>query len=114
MDPVCHTLVGAVLAESGLKRRTSFGTATLLIGANFPDIDVLAHAGGSLAAVECRRGWTHGIFAAAVFPFVLTGCVLAWAWWRRRRGGDIAPAKARQLLLLSFVAIATHRSGRTE
>lgn len=108
MDPVCHTLVGAALAESGLKRRTGFGTATLLIGANFPDIDVLAHAGGSLAAVECRRGWTHGIFAAAVLPFVLTGCVLAWAWWRRRRRGDIAPAKARQLLLLSFVAVATH------
>ena len=43
MDNVCHTLVGAALAESGLGRRTSLGFATLLIGANLPDLDVLAY-----------------------------------------------------------------------
>ncbi len=42
MDPICHTLVGAALAESGLKKRTALGTATLLIGANLPDMDVLS------------------------------------------------------------------------
>jgi hypothetical protein len=31
MDNVCHTLVGAALAEAGLKRRTALGTATLII-----------------------------------------------------------------------------------
>src|SRR5437867_3457187 len=42
MDPICHTLVGLCLADSGLKRRTALGTATLVIAANLPDVDVLA------------------------------------------------------------------------
>ncbi len=42
MDPLAHTLFGAALAESGLKRRSRYATATLLIGANLPDIDVVA------------------------------------------------------------------------
>ena len=35
-------MVGAALAEAGLKRRTPLASATLMIGANFPDIDVVA------------------------------------------------------------------------
>ena len=49
IDPVCHTLVGAALARSGLGQRTALGTATLLIGANLPDIDVLAYLDGPAA-----------------------------------------------------------------
>jgi len=41
MDPIAHTLFGAALAESGLKNRSRYATATLLIGANLPDIDVV-------------------------------------------------------------------------
>ena len=41
MDNLCHTLVGAALAEAGLKRRSPYGTATLLISANLPDVDAL-------------------------------------------------------------------------
>ena len=66
MDNVCHTLVGAALAESGLGRRTSLGFATLLIGANLPDLDVLAYLDGPFAALEWRRGWSHGVVALAV------------------------------------------------
>src|SRR3954462_13884214 len=54
MDNLTHTLVGAALAEAGLKRRTALASATLMIGANFPDIDVVAvpldHG------IEWRRG----------------------------------------------------------
>jgi hypothetical protein len=31
MDNLCHTLVGAALGEAGLKRRTRFASATLMI-----------------------------------------------------------------------------------
>ena len=37
MDNLCHTLVGAALGEAGLKRRTRFGSATLMIASNLPD-----------------------------------------------------------------------------
>ena len=43
MDPVAHTLFGATLAHTGLRAQTRLGTATLLIGANLPDVDVLSY-----------------------------------------------------------------------
>lgn len=108
MDPVCHTLVGAALAESGLKRTTALGTATLLIGANLPDVDALTYFAGD--SLLWRRGWTHGVLALVVLPFVLTGLALAWDHLVRRRGGrrpDV-PARAAPLLGLASVSIASH------
>lgn len=107
MDNLTHTLVGACLAEAGLKRRTALGSATLMIGANFPDIDVIAVPLGR--GLEWRRGITHGFLALAVLPFVLAG--IMWLWdtrVRRRRNPAVPAADARQLVLLSAVAIATH------
>ncbi|HSA56366.1 MAG TPA: metal-dependent hydrolase [Gemmatimonadaceae bacterium] len=104
MDNLCHTLVGAALAEAGLKRRTTLGAATLMIGANLPDIDVLAVPFGYDLAF--RRGLTHGLPALLVLPLVLTGLMLAWHRVRPRR--DAAPPRAGPLLLLSAVSIATH------
>ncbi len=110
MDPVCHTLVGAALAETGLKRRTALGTATLIVGANLPDVDVLAYAAGPVTALWFRRGVTHGVLALAVLPVVLLGLVLLWDRLVRRRWGRV-PKRAvvpAQVLLLAAIAVATH------
>jgi inner membrane protein len=101
MDNLCHTLVGAALAEAGLKRRTALGSATLMIAANFPDIDVVAVPLGSSLAI--RRGITHGLPAQVILPFVLTAIMIGWHRWR---GGE-AP-RPRELLLLSVIGILTH------
>jgi inner membrane protein len=107
LDNLTHTLVGAALAEAGLKRRTALGAATLMIGANFPDIDVVAVPLG--VGIEVRRGVTHGFLALAILPFVLAGIMLLWdKHVRLRRHPDAAPAEFRQLAILSAVAIATH------
>src|ERR687895_2677053 len=112
MDNVCHTLVGAALAEAGLKRRTALGAATLMIGANFPDIDVLAVPLGH--SVDFRRGWTHGVLALVVLPFLLTAIMLAWdrvVPARRARRTDVERQRSvvpRQVLLLSAISILTH------
>jgi len=111
VDNICHTLVGAALAESGLKHRTRFGTATLLIGANLPDVDILSYAfGGGLTALSFRRGWTHGILALAVLPLLLTGLVLLWnrALGGRGQARGAPPASAGQVALLAAVSIVTH------
>jgi inner membrane protein len=108
MDPVTHTLVGATLAQTGLKRRTALGTATLVIGANLPDVDGLAYFWGSETAVWFRRGLTHGILALVVLPLVLTGLVMLWDRTLRRRSGASAPVLPRQVLLLACIAIASH------
>lgn len=110
MDNVCHTLVGAALAQSGLRRRTPLALATLLVAANIPDVDAALYwMGASASAYGFRRGWTHGILALAVWPFVLTGAALAWdRWVRRRRRPDAEPVRPRALLTLALLGVATH------
>lgn len=108
MDNLCHTLVGAALGEAGLKKRTALAMPALLIGANLPDVDVLAYFWGADFALGFRRGWTHGVPALVLWPFVLTGLLLAWDRVRRRWKPGAVPAKPRELLLLSTLAILTH------
>lgn len=108
MDPLTHTFLGAVLADTGLRRRTALAGATLIIGANLPDVDVLAYVHGPDAALGFRRGWTHGVLALVVLPVLLTLAMLAVDRWRRRRGGPGPPADPRQLFLLSAIGVASH------
>lgn len=107
MDNLTHTLVGATMAEAGLKQRTALGGATLMIGANFPDIDVLAlFFPGS---IDVRRGATHGFLALAILPFALAWLMRSYDRnVRLRRDPTAQPADLRQLLLLSALAIWTH------
>jgi inner membrane protein len=109
MDPLAHTLVGGALAETGLKKATPLATATLLIGANLPDIDGVATFLGSDASLYFRRGWTHGILAAIVLPLVLAGLVIAYdRLWRQRRDADKQPVHAGAIVALSYGAFLTH------
>lgn len=98
------------MARSGLARRTALGTATLLIGANLPDIDVLAYFDGPGADLAFRRGWTHGIPALIVLPFLLTGAMLLLDRAIRRAGRAGLPSGVvpREILLLAAVSILTH------
>ncbi len=122
MDNLCHLLVGAALGEAGLKRRTRFGNATLMIASNLPDVDVLAFA-TSTPSVALRRGWTHGVLGQALLPILLTGVLLAVAQRRRARDPSTSlgaspstslgasvnpPIRARELLLLSYIGVIIH------
>jgi inner membrane protein len=93
MDPLAHTLFGATLAETGLKRRTRYATATLIIGANLPDVDVVAGLWGGDFELYARRGWTHGVLALLVLPVLLAAGVWLWYRWRgHRRSATASPA----------------------
>ncbi|MEX2177501.1 MAG: metal-dependent hydrolase [Gemmatimonadaceae bacterium] len=107
MDNLTHTLVGAALSEAGLKRRTPLAAATLMIGANFPDLDVLGLFFPN--SLDIRRGTTHGFLALAILPFVLAWLVALYdRRVRRWRQPSAPPADPRQLLILSTVAIWSH------
>ena len=81
----------------------------LLVGANLPDVDVLAYVKGADFALGFRRGWTHGVLAMAVLPLLLTGLLLAWdRWVRRRRRPHLPQARAQSLLLLSYIGVLSH------
>jgi inner membrane protein len=106
MDNVCHTLVGAAVGEAGLKTRTRFGAAALMISANLPDLDVLIFATDT-PHVSFRRGWTHGAGAQLLLPVLLTGVL--WLVGRRRSGPPGGPGvHAGWLLVLSYTGVYTH------
>lgn len=105
MDPIAHTFVGAALAGTGLRKAAPAATAALLIGANVPDVDVLAGFLGDYRSLELRRGWTHGLLALAIWPLVVTGLLLLWERWRRAQG---PPSDPRRLLAVSALAVLTH------
>ncbi len=111
MDNVTHSLVGAALAQTGLKRWTPLATPTLLLGANFPDIDILVGF-NKLTYLEHHRGITHAIVALPFLSLVLAGLVYAGSqWWRRQRpagNSDQGSAKFWPLFVLSLLAMCTH------
>jgi inner membrane protein len=109
MDNVCHTLLGAALGEAGLKRRTQYGNATLMIASNLPDLDVLIFLTDT-SSLSFRRGWTHGIAAQVLLPIALTAIV--WSAGRlapRGRARDAGTSlHVGWLLLLSYVGVSLH------
>jgi inner membrane protein len=108
MDPLAHTLAGASLAQSGLKRLTPLATATLVIGANLPDVDGVASLWGGDASLYFRRGWTHGALSMLVWPFLLTGLMLGLDALRRRGHPEATPARAGPLLALAVIGVWSH------
>lgn len=106
MDPLTHTLAGANLAGTRLGGTTRLAAAALVIGANFPDLDaILYFTGHDDLALGFRRGWTHGVLALVVLPFVLTGLLLLYD---RLRPHAHRRASPRRLLALSALAILSH------
>ncbi len=109
LDNLTHGLVGAALGKAGGERVTPLATATLVIAANAPDIDVFSYVKGEYFALSFRRGITHGWPAMLLLPFVVTAVMLAWdRWMRRRRNPSAEPARPTPLLALAAVGVATH------
>ena len=112
MDNLCHTLTGAAFGEAGLKRRTRYGTATLTIASNLPDLDVFVFLTDT-AGFAFRRGWTHGLLAQAVLPVAFAA--LMWGIGRaasRNRVRDAddprPPVHFGWLLALSYIGVLSH------
>jgi inner membrane protein len=110
VDNLCHTLVGAALGEAGLARRKPLATATLLIGANLPDVDAFTYAfSDGPTSLAFRRGWTHGVLAMAVLPVLLAAAMVAFDQLvRRRRRKEKIPARFRALLVPAFASVLSH------
>jgi inner membrane protein len=107
MDNVTHTLVGAALAETGLKRLTPLATTALLLGANFPDLDIVIGY-DKLAYLEHHRGITHALIAIPLLSLLLAGLIYAGSHWWQRRQPQHQRARFWPLFVLSFLAMSTH------
>ncbi len=111
MDNLTHSLAGAVLGQLGLKRKSGLAMATLIIGANIPDIDAVAVLLGGYQHLAIRRGITHGPIAMIVLPLLLWQAMLWFDRWQTRRGtrpeGRL-PVDSKWLLILAYVGTLSH------
>ena len=109
MDNLTHALVGAALSKSAVERITPLATATLVVAANAPDLDVLSYTQGQWFALSFRRGITHGIPALIVLPWLVAGIMTLWdRGVRRRRHPALPPTRFSALVSISYLGVLTH------
>ena len=112
MDNLTHSLVGALLGQAGLKRRTGLAMPALIVGANLPDVDAACFFW--LDGVEhlgFRRGIAHGPPALVLLPLILAGALWAWDRGQAARGTrpeGRQPVRFGWLFALAFLACLTH------
>ena len=110
MDNLTHSLVGALLGQAGLKRKTGLAMPALIIGANLPDVDAACTVYG-IESLAMRRGLTHGPIAWVLLPLVLAGILWAFDRGQERRGkrpeGRL-PVHFGWLYALALIACLTH------
>ena len=111
MDNLTHSLVGALIGQMGLKRRTCLAMPTLIIAANIPDIDAVATLLGGQQHLAIRRGLTHGPIAMLVLPLILWCIMLCFDRWQERRGKrpeTRLPLHKGWLLALAYIGCLSH------
>ena len=112
MDNLTHSLVGALLGQTGLKKKTGLAMPALIIGANLPDVDAACFLW--LEGVEhlgFRRGITHGPPALVFLPLILAGLLWGFDRWQAGRGKrpeKRLPVHFGWLYALSFIGCLTH------
>ncbi len=112
MDNLTHSLVGALIGQTGLKKKTGLAMPALIIGANLPDVDAACFFW--LEGTEhlgFRRGITHGPPALVLLPLILAGLLWGWDRWQASRGKrpeGRAPVHFGWLYGLAFLGCLTH------
>ena len=112
MDNLTHSLVGALLGQAGLKRKTGLAMPALIIGANLPDIDAACFFWlDGQEHLGFRRGITHGPPALVLLPLMLAGLLYGFDRWQAKHGkrpeGRLS-VNFKWLYLLSFIGCLTH------
>lgn len=100
MDNLTHTLCGAALAKTRLGSASRLAPVTLVVGANLPDVDLVARLAGKTAYLVHHRGFSHSLPGVLLLALALAAgmrwiearCCGASA--RREWRGHLAPALA--------------------
>ena len=85
MEPVTHMLTGACLSRTGLNRRAAYATLTMVIAAEFPDIDTIWSLRGPIEGFQHHRGITHTFLGLPFEAALIVAGVYGWHRWRVAR-----------------------------
>jgi inner membrane protein len=112
LDNLTHSLVGALIGQTGLKRKTGLAMPALIIGANLPDIDATCFFWlDGQEHLGFRRGITHGPPALILLPLILAGLLWGFDRWQTKRGKrpeKRLPVDFKWLYGLSLLGCLTH------
>ncbi|HSE16858.1 MAG TPA: metal-dependent hydrolase [Pyrinomonadaceae bacterium] len=109
MDNLTHSLVGLTAAKAGLEKLSPGATTLCVLAANAPDSDIVVLAfGDRWTFLHHHRGITHAIVGvialAIILPLIFYGVDRLWSRYK-----DQTPqTKLKGLMLVSFIASATH------
>lgn len=70
------------MARAGLNRKSALATATLVMAAEAPDLDVFTNLGGHLFGFEHHRGITHTLVGVPLISALVL--LTVWLYWRWR------------------------------
>lgn len=109
MEPITHFLTGACLARTGFNRKTALATATMILAAEAPDLDVIGSFKDPVFGFAHHRGFTHSFLGLILTSAAVVGLIyLIW----RLRGGKIKnpkiPPRWGLLFLFAYIAGLTH------
>jgi len=119
MEPVTHLLTGACLSRTGLNRRAAYATLTMVVAAEFPDIDTLWGFRGPVEGLQHHRGITHTFLGLPFEAALIVAAVYGLHRWRVRRANaattasrarplTVAPVRWGVLYGLALVALLSH------
>jgi inner membrane protein len=119
MEPVTHLLTGACLSRTGLNRRAAYATLTMVVAAEFPDIDTLWGLRGPVEGFEHHRGITHTFLGLPFEAALIVAAVYGLHRWRVRRAAatsssgpsrplTLAPVRWPTLYGLALLGLLSH------
>jgi inner membrane protein len=80
LDTITHGLIGILGSKTGFSQRNGrFAAIAFLIGAIFPDIDLVVSFFGPEFSLRYHRGITHSIVAAPFFAIFITAVIYRFA-----------------------------------
>ncbi len=108
MEPLTHLLTGACLSRAGLNRQTSLATTMLVIGAEVPDVDVLANLAGPVTGFTHHRGFTHTLVGAPVDAALALALVYGVYRLRAAVGRPATPPRWDVLFFYGWLSALVH------
>src|ERR1700688_5312255 len=97
------------MSRAGLNRKTALATATLTLGAEAADLDVLSRFGGSAFGLNHHRGFTHSFLGIALVSAVVVGFIyLIWRLRGRKLGDPNLPPRWGLLFAFAYLAGLSH------
>ena len=86
MDTVTHGLIGVLASKSGFSQRVGkIATIAFIIGAVFPDIDIVVSIFGPEFSLRHHRGITHSIIAAPFFAILIGALIYRFSSFKNLR-----------------------------